>query len=380
VIGGGVIGASVAYHLTAQGRRDVVVLDREARPGLGSSGAATGGFRAQFGTAINIRLSLLAREKLLRFDEEIGVDPGYRQAGYLWLASSDAALAALRAANRLQHEEGLREATLLEPADVARIQPAISLDGVMGGAFCPTDGFIRPLQILEGYRAAAERGGARFHDGVSARAIERGANGHARAVVASAGRIETETVVNASGPWARGVAALAGVDLPVEPLRRQVVPTAPTDALPEAMPMTIWADDGYHLRVRDGRALLLWPTPGAADDPFNTSVEERWIDEVSRMTTERVPALQGVAVDRAAAWAGLYEVSPDKHAIIGPALECPKFYSANGSSGHGVMHAPALGALLAEMIVAGRATSIDAHPLRPGRFAEDRPNAVSELL
>jgi sarcosine oxidase subunit beta len=198
--------------------------------------------------------------------------------------------------------------------------------------------------------------------------------------VASAGRIETETVVNASGPWARGVAALAGVDLPVEPLRRQVVPTAPTDALPEAMPMTIWADDGYHLRMRDGRALLLWPTPGAADDPFNTSVEERWIDEVLRKTTVRVPALQGVAVDRAAAWAGLYEITPDKHAIVGPAAECPNLFLVNGSSGHGVMHAPALGALVAEMIVAGRATSVDADPLRPERFAEGRPNPVSELL
>ncbi len=380
VIGGGVIGASVAHHLAARGHHDVLVLDRGARPGLGSTGAATGGFRAQYGTAINVRLSLLAREELLRFEEETGVDPGYEQAGYLWLAASEHALGALREANRLHHAEGLHEAAVVTPEEIARIQPAVALEGVRGGAFCPTDGFIRPLRILEGCRAAAARRGVTFRDGVEVVSIERDAAGAIRAAATREGRVETERVVNAAGPWAREVAAMAGVDLPVAPLRRQVVPTDPTDALPARMPMTIWADDGYHLRVRDGRVLLLWPTPGIAERPYDVSVDPGWIDAVAEKTRARVPALRGVGIDRGGAWGGLYEVSPDRHAILGPAPRCANLWLANGASGHGVMHALALGRLLAEWIVDGAPRSLDPHPLRPERFAEGDLNAGSELL
>ena len=373
VIGGGVIGASVAHHLAARGVRDLVVLDRADRLGLGSTGKATGGFRAQYGTAINVRLSLLARESLIRFEEETGVDPGYERAGYLWLASSGAALAALDDANRMQRDEGLLEAAMVSPEEIARINPSVALDGVVGGAFSPTDGFIRPLAMLEGYRAAAERRGARFVWGAEVVGLRADAGGHrVLAVECTNGQIECDAVVNAAGAWAKAVAAMAGVELPVEPLRRQVLPTVPTDALPATMPMTIWAEDGYHLRERDGRALLLWPSPAAPGRPYETAVDPAWMDEVAARTRRRVPALVGVAVDRAAAWGGLYEISPDKHAILGRALTCENFYLANGSSGHGVMHAPALGQLLAEIMTGadGRATTLDVHALRPSRFAE----------
>jgi len=382
VIGGGVIGASVAHHLAARGVRDVLVLDRADGPGLGSTGAATGGFRAQYGTAMNVRLSLLAREKLMRFEEETGVDPGYEQAGYLWLTTSEPALEALRAGNTMQREEGLAEASMVTPPEIARINPAISLEGVIGGAFGPTDGFVKPLRLLEGYRAAAERAGARFVWGAGVVGIERGTTGRAVAVSTPQGAIAVEAVVNAAGPWAREVAALAGVDLPVLPLRRQVAPTVTTNALPTSMPMTIWADDGFHLRVRDGRVLLLWPSPGDPHDPFRASVDPDWIDTVVAMAHARVPAIRDVAIDRAAAWGGLYEISPDKHAILGRAPTCPNLWLANGSSGHGVMHAPALGQLLAEMMSStdGRATTLDAEALRPTRFAEDAAIVGPALL
>ena len=370
VIGGGVIGASVAHHLAARGARGVIVLDRAERPGMGSTGAATGGFRAQYGTAINVRLSLLARSKLHAFEDETGVDPGYEQAGYLWLASSESALEALRAGNRMQRDEGLAEACLVTPAEIARIQPHVDLAGVVGGAFCPTDGFIRPLAMLEGYRAAAERRGVTFVWGPDAdvRALRR--TGRLDEVVCAGGSIACDAAVNAAGAWARSLAAMAGVDLPVEPLRRQVLPTQPTNALPAKMPMTIWADDGYHLRMRDGRALLLWPSSGVLGRPLDTSVDPAWMDEVESATRRRVPALAEVAVDRAASWAGLYEISPDKHAILGRAPGCENFYLVNGSSGHGVMHAPALGHLLAEIILDGHANALDVTCLRPERFAE----------
>jgi sarcosine oxidase subunit beta len=177
-------------------------------------------------------------------------------------------------------------------------------------------------------------------------------------------------VVDAAGAWAATVAEWAGVELPVVPLRRQVATTTGCDLLPTTMPMTIWAGDGFHLRVRDGKVLLLQPTPGVPGAPFDTRVDPSWIDMVERAARERVPVLRRAVIDRPACWAGLYEVSPDKHAILGPAPDCPNLFFINGSSGHGVMHAPALGQLLAEIISDGQAATMDASPLRFGRFAE----------
>jgi sarcosine oxidase subunit beta len=379
VIGGGVMGASVAHHLAARGFRDVVVLDRADGPGAGSTGRATGGYRAQYATAINVRLSLLARAKLLRFGDETGVDPGYVPAGYLWLAGTGAELAALGAARELQHREGLHEAVEVTPEEIARINPAIRLDGVIGGAFCPSDGFIRPLSILQGYLAAAGRAGVRIEWGVEATGLRRDGE-RIVAVETSRGRLAAGAVVNAAGPWAAAVAAMAGVALPVTPLRRQIAITMPCDLLPGDMPMTIWAGDGFHLRVRDGRVLLLRPTPGVPGRPFDAGVDPNWVNDVEMTAHARVPALRAATIDRAACWAGLYEMSPDRHAILGPAPGCPNLYLINGSSGHGVMHSPALGMLLAEIICDGSAATLDASALDPGRFEAGRLNPVSGLL
>jgi sarcosine oxidase subunit beta len=380
VVGGGVMGASVAYHLAVRGMRDVVVLDRSAGPGLGSTGAATGGFRAQFATPINVRLSLLAREKLRRFEEEVGADPGYAPAGYLWLARNEAERDALALAQRVQQAEGLVEAVVIGPDEIGRLSPAVRLDGVIGGAFCPTDGFIRPRKVHEGYLAAAARHGVRVDWGVEVTGIGRGADGRIVHVETSRGRIPAGSVVNAAGAWAAAVAAYAGVALPVTPLRRQAAATTVCDLLPESTPMTIFVGDGFHFRVRDGRVLLLQPTPGIADRPFDATVDPAWIDAVVRIAQERVPVLRRASIDPAACWAGLYEMSPDKHAILGPAPDCPNLYLMNGSSGHGVMHAPALGQLLAEIILDGAASTLDVSALRPSRFEEGAPNPVSGVL
>ncbi|MGH7590391.1 MAG: NAD(P)/FAD-dependent oxidoreductase [Gemmatimonadales bacterium] len=380
IIGGGAIGASVAHHLTTRNIRKIIILDQGPVPGAGSTGRATGGFRAQYGTAINIRLSLLARQKLLAFKDETGVDPGYDQAGYLWLSADAREQQILEEGLAVQHAEGLREARAVTPDDVRRLTPALALEGIFGGVHCPTDGFIRPLNILDGYLQSASRLGATTLWNATVRGIERDGHGRASAVVTDSDRIPCGAVVNAAGAWAAEVAAMAGVSLPVVPLRRQVASTVPCDLLPAMMPMTIFAGDGYHLRVRDGRVLLLWPNPGRAGAPFDASVDDDWITDVMAKTARRVPALRDVAIDRAASWAGLYEMSPDKHAILGAAPECPNFYLINGSSGHGVMHSPALGQLLAEIICDGQTSTLDVSALSPVRFAEGRLNHVSELL
>ncbi|MEO8226101.1 MAG: FAD-dependent oxidoreductase [Gemmatimonadota bacterium] len=379
VAGGGVIGASVAYHLAAAGQRDVLVVDGAPGPTGGSTARATGGFRAQYGTAVNVRLSLLAREKLRQFKDETGTDPGYQEAGYLWLAANEAELAVLREGQAVQHAAGLAEARMVSLEDVRHLNPALDLTGIAGGAYCPTDGFIRPLQILNGYIAAGERLGVRYSWDTGVTQIVRDETGRIASVVTTRGEISAGAVVNAAGAWAAALAAMAGVELPVVPLRRQVAATVPCDRLPHSMPMTIFAGDGYHLRVRDDRVLLLWPNPGAKD-PFSSDVDATWLDTIRKKTDARVPALRDIPIDESACWGGLYEISPDKHAILGPAPDCPNLYLVNGSSGHGVMHAPALGQLLAEIICEGAARSMDAAALSPARFAEGRLNAVSELL
>jgi sarcosine oxidase subunit beta len=380
ILGGGVMGASVAYHLAVRGARDILVIDRADGPGGGSTSRATGGFRAQYATAINVRLSLLSRQKLLRFREEIGGECGYEPVGYLWLASNAHEMGILGEARSVQHAEGLHEAVEVSVDDIARINPAVVLDGIAGGAFCATDGFIHPHGILEGYLSAAARLGVRIEWGVEALGLERDAGGSVNAVRTRTDTIPAGVVINAAGAWAGVFACSCGVDEPVTPLRRQVARTVRTKALPWSMPMTIYCGDGFHLRVRDGRVLLLWPTHGVPGRPFDDSVDPVWVEQVTRLAHERLPVLRDVPVDLKCCWAGLYEMSPDKHVILGAAPGCENFFLVNGSSGHGVMHAPALGHLLAEIILDGKATTIDTTPLRPGRFAENDLNPVSELL
>lgn len=322
IAGAGVVGCSIAYHLAERGCRDILVVDRASDFGAGSTGKATGGFRAQFDSEINVRLSLLSRKKL---GEMIDA------RGYLFLACSEEELEALEIAQRVQRACGLSEARMITAAEARELNPAIGDPRVIGGAFCPTDGFIRPMEILHRYAGGARERGVRFQFDTPVNVDE----------------IDAPIVINALGAWAGP---------PVTPLRRNIAATVPTNVLPAMMPMTIWSADWFHLRVRDGRVLLLWPDDPPLDD-------EAWLAEVLRMTRERMPAVADVPIEER--WSGLYEMSPDDHALLGRVRD--NVYIASGSSGHGVMHAPALGQLMAELIVDGR-TSIDIGALDPNRF------------
>jgi len=378
IIGAGVIGASVAWHLAAAGCRNIVVIDRSEEPGSGSPGRATGGFRAQFGSAINIQLSLMARDKLLRFEEATGIDPGFRQAGYLFLASSATQLDRLRQANDLQRRLGVDEVRIIDASEAALLNPAIAEGSYIGAAWSPSDGFIKPLEILRGYSEAAARMGVRFELGAEAMAFEK-QKGRLVTLRTNREEIAAPVFVNAAGAWAARIGQLCGVHIPVVPLRRQVAVTVPTNVLGDDMPMTIFVDDGFHLRVRDGRVLLLWPDSPGVDDPFDIEVDDRWLATIRRKSDARVGRLRDVPIDRPACWAGLYEMSPDGHALLGRAAGSENLILVNGSSGHGVMHAPALGQLAADLILE-RTPEIDIDPLRPSRFAEGKPVESIELL
>jgi glycine/D-amino acid oxidase-like deaminating enzyme len=382
------MGASVAHHLAARGCRNVLILERYGRPGDGSTSRATGGFRLQFGSDAHVRLSALSREKLLRFRDETGVDPDYRPRGYLFMVRDETQLRSLRTVLEVQRSAGVDDAREVTPEDIRRMVPWARTNEVIGGTFGPSDGFIRPLEITRGYLEAAQRNGVRVaYDAGWVECIVRDEGGRRRITGVRAGdrEIATPCVVNAAGPWAGVFAARAGVDVPVRPLKRQTGITFPFPKLSDDTPMTICHWDGVHLRVRDGKVLLLWPTDpsvhgGNSPNPFDTTFDQTWLDDLLPLAHAYFPILREAAIDRAHCWAGLYEMSPDRHAILGAAPGLEGFYLINGSSGHGVMHSPALGQLLAEIILDGRAASFDVGPLRPSRFAEGRPNPRDDVL
>ncbi|MES1244137.1 MAG: FAD-binding oxidoreductase [Acidobacteriota bacterium] len=378
IVGGGVMGASLAWHLASRGCRDVLVLERLPELGGGSTGKATGGFRCQFSTEVSVRLSLLSREKLLRFPEEVGVDSGYLPYGYLFLAGDAEQLAALDWLHGFLHGLGA-PCERVGPEDIRRLNPAANLEGIPGGTFGPADGFIRPLAILSGYTEAARRLRVEFEYGAEVLGLTVEAD-RIVGIETSRGPVSAGTVVDAAGAWAGPVARMAGVDIPVVPAKRQVAQTQPFGGLPDTMPMTIFLEDGFHLRVRDGRVLLLRSEDFATADPFDTTFDRDWLDRVVARSHERVPCLREAEIDVAGSWAGLYEMSPDSHALLGPAPGVANLFLMNGSSGHGVMHSPALGHLLAEMILDGEARTVDVRALRPTRFAEGEPVAGLSLL
>ena len=365
IIGGGVVGASVAYHLATRGAKDVLILERESRQGEGSTGKATGGVRAQFETEINIKLSLYSIDFFERWD----FDCGYEPRGYLFFATDEKQFEYLKKSVELQRSLGVKDVEIVDTKSISALVKGLNCEDIYGGSFGARDGFIDPLAVMEGFSKKARENGAEFltETEVFSIGIE---NGKVRFVETNRGKVECEKAVICSGAWARDLAQTAGIDLPVEPLKRQIVWAKSEKDLPEDLPMVIDLGSGFHFRpAKNSRKEILFAYPDKDEKPsFDTNFDESFIEQVYERARHRAPFLYETEIVREKCRAGLYENTPDHHAILG-GCEIEGLYFANGFSGHGVMHSPATGRALAEIILDGKASFLDVSCLNLARFA-----------
>lgn len=369
IIGGGIVGASIAWHLTEAGCRNVLVVERESHQGKGSTGKSMGGVRAQFATKPNIQMSLYSIPFYAAFEERLGQPADYRPQGYMFVATKPSHLEYLRTNQALQKSLGLKNVGMVTRDDIVERVPQLRSDDILGGSFCSTDGFVDPNSVMVGFTTAACERGAKLWRSAEVTAIRR--NGSSSFELdTSRGPVSTKTVVNCAGAWAREVAAMAGVDLPVEPLRRMLVPTEPFDGVSHAIPMVIDMTNGFHFRPESLGFLLAWNDPTETPG-FKTNFEPSFVEKILERAADRVPCFENLAINPKRAWAGLYEMTPDHHCILGPVPGVGGFFCANGFSGHGVMHAPATGKILADLITTGKTNVVDeVEALSPARFAK----------
>lgn len=352
IIGGGIVGASIAWHLTEAGCPNVLIVERETHQGKGSTGKSMGGVRAQFATLPNIQMSMYSIRFYSEFDERLGQPGGYNPQGYLFVATAQKHLDYLRTNQALQHSLGLTQTRMVTRDDIVSRMPQLRSDDILGGSFCPTDGFVDPYSVMTGFTLCAVERGVRVWRSTEVTALHRNGSGIV-GVETSRGPVSTRVVVNAAGAWAAQVAAMAGVELPVEPLRRMLVPTEPFDQISHEIPMVIDMTNGFHFRPESLGFLLAWNDPEETPG-YKTDFALSFIEKILERAADRVPCFENVAVNPKRAWAGLYEMSPDHHCILGPVEDVTGFFCANGFSGHGVMHAPATGRILADLILHGR--------------------------
>jgi sarcosine oxidase subunit beta len=378
IIGAGIVGSSIAFHLTEAGCTNVLVVERETRQGLGSTGKSMGGVRAQFATDVNIRMSLYSIPFLARFEEATGHPSGYKPHGYLFMATNDWHMDYLRKNSARQKALGLKNVELLSPDDIRKVLPQLRSDDIVGGSLCSTDGFVDPESVMTGFMARAIDRGAELWRGTEVTGIYAD-HATVSGVLTSKGGVSAPVVVDAAGPWAAGVARMAGVDLPVQPLRRMLIPTEPFPGLPEKLPMMIDMSTGWHFRQEGLGLLMAWAHPNEQPG-FRTDFDPDYIEKSLTHAANRVPDFANLAVNPKRCWAGMYAMSPDHHAILGPSPDVRGLYFANGFSGHGVMHSPATGRILADLILKGETHIIDAQDLNVQRFAEGRAIEETAIL
>jgi sarcosine oxidase subunit beta len=365
IAGGGVMGASTAYHLANRGVSNVVLVEREPFLGAMSTGQCAGGIRHQFSTEINVRLSIESIGMLERFPEELGQDIGLRFCGYLFLLTRAEDVEPFRRGVELQRSLGVGT-MWLEPEQIAERVPLVDLDGVVAGTIHDRDGLCDPSSVVQGYAAGARRLGARLLTETEVTGVRLDGD-RVAAVETNRGVIETRELVNACGAWAPGLGHMANVNIPIKPIRRQIVVTAPMDGIPEDFPFTVFFPDSLYFH-REGQGILTGRSNHHETPGFKAEVDAAWEEVHLEEAVRRMPLLAEAGL--MSRWAGLYEVTPDAQPILGRVGKVNGLSVMAGFSGHGFMHGPAAGLLMAEEIVDGKAHTVDIEPFRFDRFAE----------
>jgi len=361
VIGGGAIGTSIAFHLAEAGV-DVCLLERDALSS-GSTSRAAGGVRAQFSDPLNVEIGLRGIEAFERFAERPGGEIDFRQVGYLFLLDRPEDVETFERSVAIQNALGA-PSRLVTPGEAARLSPLAGLDGVLAGAFCPLDGHASPEAVAQGYAAGARRHGATVLTGVPATGVDMEGDA-VRGVATGGATIRTDTVICAAGVWSPALARTAGIELPVEPVLREVVTTAPVDGLPESIPLTVDFTTGFYFH-REGPGLLLGMADRDQPAGFDAPTDPAWLERVTEVAVRRAPAFLDMGI--AHGWKGYYEVTPDHNGLVGEAAGARRFLYATGFSGHGFMQAPAVGEIVRDLVL-GRTPFVDIEPLSVERFA-----------
>ena len=361
VVGGGVIGLSTAYHLARSGVPDVLLLERDEL-GSGSTCRAAGGVRAQFSDAVNIELGLRSLRTFETFEREFGQDIDLRQVGYLFLLDRPDHVEAFEKNVALQNELGVGS-RMIDPAEAKRLSPLIDTEGVLAAAWSPRDGHCTPESVVLGYARAARAAGARLVRGCPVTGIVTdGAT--VTAVETSRGTVATDTVICAAGPWSKAVGELAGVDLPVVPVRRQILTTEPVAGLDPHTPFTIDFSTSFYFHG-EGPGLLLGMSDPDEEPGFSLGRSDDWLPRLGEVIERRAPRIAELGI--AGGWAGLYEMTPDHNALVGEATDVSRFLYATGFSGHGFLMGPAVGEVMRDLYLGNRPV-VDVTGLDARRF------------
>lgn len=371
VIGGGVVGLSVAFHLATAGVPDVVLLE-QAVLGSGSTSKAAGGVRAQFSDAVNVDLAQRSLRAYERFHIDHGQEIDFRRTGYLFLLERPTDVAAFAASQEIQHKYGV-PSEMLDPEDARKLCPVIHTDGLVAAAWSPSDAHCTPESVVLGYARSARRAGARLVQRcrVTGIVVDRR---QVIGVETSLGHISTGVVVCAAGVWSGEVADLASVSLPVVPLRRQVLTTIPIPGLDRSTPFTIDFTTGLYFH-REGPGLLLGLSDPDETPGFKLSRSDAWLPRLADAIDRRIPSISAVGL--ASGWAGLFEETPDHNGLVGESKDVSGFLYVTGFSGHGFMLAPALGEVVRDLYL-GRSPEVDVGCLDVARFegSETQPELV----
>lgn len=369
IIGAGIIGTSIAYHLTQRGFKDILLLEKADSPITGSTARSFAGVRHQFSTKLNIELSKYSIERLKHFTEEVGGFADLRQIGYLFMTASPVMWSQVQKNVALQNSLGI-QVELLDATNINRLVPGVKTSDILGASFCADDGYCDPHGIASGYLKRARELGVRLQCNTEVTGFQF-SNGLVTGIETTQGLISCETVVNAAGPRAGAIGQLAGLTIPVEPIRRCIYSTGVLNEIPRDIPMTFDMDTGLFFR-KDLDYLLFCISNPHQVAGFNTGVDWEWLETVLEIATPRLPILEQADLAQNRCWGGLYETTPDHTPVLGRHPDLPNFVNANGFSGHGVMHAPATGLLIAEEILDKEAHSLNIDPLRIARFHSGR--------